>query len=72
MRHMRTFHFKYLIITMETNVNCDDQYGKMDWDSKTIVAASGLLMYCSFTSLVSFISTMNAMALISNKATEAK
>lgn len=57
--------YKYLVITMEAIVSRDDQYGKMNWDSKTIVAANGLLkMFRSFTFVISFISTMNAMAII--------
>ena len=43
----------------------DNSFGDMNWDSKTIVAANGLCkMYNSFTFIISFISTMNAMSII--------
>ena len=43
----------------------DSSYGDMNWDSKTIVAANGLQkMFTSFNFIMSFIATMNAMAII--------
>ena len=43
----------------------DSSYGDMNWDSKTIVAANGLQkMFTSFNFIISFIATMNAMAII--------
>ncbi len=35
--------FKYLHDVMLAIVSCDDTYGDMNWDSKTIVTANGLL-----------------------------
>ena len=61
------FHIliKYLINVMIAITEHDSTYGDMDWDSKTTIAANGLLkMFCSFTFILSFIVTMNAMAII--------
>ena len=57
--------FEYLITVMEAIVSRDDAYGEMNWDSNTIVAANGLLnMYTKFSFIISFIATMNVMAII--------
>lgn len=57
--------FKYLVTTMKAIVSHDNQYGAMNWDSKTSVAAAGLLSnYQTFGFILSFIVTMNAMAII--------
>ncbi len=46
-------------------VSCDDTYGDMNWDSKTIVTANGLLKsYNNFNFIYSFITTMNCMSVI--------
>ena len=50
---------------MEAILESDPTYEDMNWDRKTVVAANGLLkMHCSFTFIVSFIVTMNAMSII--------
>ena len=44
---------------------CDPAYDDMNWDSKTVVTANGLLkMYTTFQLMVSFVTTMNVMAII--------
>ena len=50
---------------MEAIVSRDDTYGDMNWDSNTIVSANGLLnIYSTFSFIVSFVATMNVMAII--------
>ena len=50
---------------MEAITDCDLTYGIMNWGTKTIVSANGLLkMYFSFLLIVSFIVTMNSMSII--------
>ena len=45
--------------------NNDNIYGNMDWDSKTIVTANGLLKaFSGFNFIYSFIVTMNCMSVI--------
>ena len=57
--------YKFLVTVMEAIVESDPTYEDMNWDRKTVVAANGLLkMYFSFTFIVSFIVTMNAMSII--------
>ena len=57
--------YKFLVTVMEAIVESDPTYEDMNWDSKTVVAANGLLkMYFSFTFIVSFIVTVNAMSII--------
>ena len=50
---------------MEAITDRDPSYGIMNWDTKTIASANGLLkMYLSFPFIVSFIVTMNSMSII--------
>ncbi|SMN02068.1 hypothetical protein SPONN_425 [uncultured Candidatus Thioglobus sp.] len=57
--------FKYLVKTMKAIVQRDSSYEVMNWDSKTVVAANGLLsMFTDFNFVISFVATMNAMAII--------
>lgn len=57
--------YKYLVATMKAITTNDLTFGKMDWDGKTVVAANGLLsMYKSFSFILSFVVTMNIMAII--------
>ena len=50
---------------MEAIVSHSNEFGAMNWDSNTVVAANGFLkMYTSFSFIVSFIAAMNAMAII--------
>ena len=50
---------------MEAISSHDNQYGDMNWDSSTVVAANGLLkMYTFFSFIISFTVAMNAMAII--------
>lgn len=61
------FHllFKHLVDVMIAITERDSTYGDMNWDSKTIVSANGLLkMFHSFGFILSFVVTMNAMAII--------
>ena len=57
--------YKYLVAVMELIVTRDSEYGNMDWDSNTVIAANGFLrVYTTFSFIVSFIVAMNAMAII--------
>ena len=61
------FHifYQFLVCTMEATTDRDLTYGIMNWDTKMIVSANGLLkMYLSFPFIVSFIVTMNLMSII--------
>ena len=50
---------------MEAITNRDLTYGIMNWDTKTIMSAGGLLkMDLSFPFIVSFIVIMNSMSII--------
>ena len=50
---------------MKAIVSRDSLYGEMNWDSKTHIAATGLLsVYTTFSFILSFVVTMNAMAII--------
>jgi hypothetical protein len=56
---------KYLVTVMELIVARDDEYGRMDWDSNTVIAANGFVkIYTTFSFIVSFVVAMNAMAII--------
>lgn len=57
--------YKYLVATMKAIVSRNSQYGEMNWDGKTLVAATGLLtMYRTFSFILSFVAAMNVMAII--------
>ena len=57
--------FEHVIAVMVAITERDMTYGDMNWDSNTIVSANGLLkMFQSFVFILSFVVTMNAMAII--------
>ena len=57
--------FKHLVSVMESIVSHEEKYGIMNWDANTVVLANGLLkMFTSFSFIVAFTATMNAMAII--------
>ena len=57
--------YTYLVEVMEAVCENDTSYGEMDWDHKTVVAANGLSkMYHSFSFIISFVVTRNAMSII--------
>lgn len=57
--------YTYLVEVMEAICENDTSHGVMDWDHKTVVAANGLSkMYRSFSFIISFIVTRNAMSII--------
>ena len=57
--------YVHLVDVMEAICEHDTSYGEMNWDNKTIVSANGLSkMYHSFSFIISFVSTMNAMSII--------
>ena len=50
---------------MEAICEHDTSYGEMNWDNKTIESANGLSkLYHSFSFIISFVSTMNAISII--------
>ena len=57
--------FKYLVSVMIAITEGDETYGQMNWDSKTVIEANGLLkMYTTFQFIITFVATMNVMAII--------
>ena len=57
--------FKHLLAVMVAITGHDTVYGDMNWDGNTVVTANGLLkMFRSFVFILSFVVTMNAMAII--------
>ena len=57
--------FKHLVSVMTAIIERDDTYGQMNWDSKTVVEANGLLkMYTTFQFIFTFVATMNVMSVI--------
>lgn len=59
------FLFKHVLAVIVTITERDMSYGDMNWDGSTVVSANGLLkMFRSFVFILSFIVTMNAMAII--------
>ena len=63
------FSILYTCLADVIEAICDNDvsYGEMNWDKNTIVAANGLLkMFHSFSFIVSFIVTRNAMSIINS------
>ena len=57
--------YTYLADVIEAICDNDTSRGEMNWDNKTIVAANGLSkMYHSFSFILSFVVTTNAMSII--------
>ena len=42
--------FKYLVSVMIAITEGDETYGQMNWDSKTVIEANGLLKYIQHSS----------------------
>ena len=57
--------FKHLVSVMVAITEGDETYGQINWNSKTVIEANGLLkMYTTFQFIVTFVATMNVMAII--------
>ena len=54
-----------LLSVMESHVSRDDKYSETNWDANTVVLENGLLkVYTSFSFIVAFVATMNAMSVV--------
>ena len=65
-RHEAYENFHILLVDVMVAITEHDlTYGEMNWDSKTVVAANGLLkMFLSFSFILSFVVVMNAMSIV--------